>query len=32
VIVITIFETPKDNWGIRGKNADELLFIYQVNI
>ncbi|MDU3121959.1 MAG: tautomerase family protein, partial [Acinetobacter baumannii] len=31
-IEITIFETPKENWGIRGKNADELLLNYQVNI
>ncbi|MFI7879447.1 tautomerase family protein, partial [Acinetobacter baumannii] len=23
---------PKENWGIRGKNADELLLNYQVNI
>ncbi|EMF4277778.1 tautomerase family protein, partial [Acinetobacter baumannii] len=22
----------KENWGIRGKNADELLLNYQVNI
>ncbi|MEB7641995.1 tautomerase family protein [Acinetobacter pittii] len=31
-IEITIFETPKENWGIRGKNADELLLNYQVNV
>ena len=31
-IEITIFETPKCNWGIRGKNADELGLNYQVNI
>lgn len=29
---ITIFETPKENWGIRGKNADELQLNYQINI
>ena len=31
-IEITIFETPKENWGIRGKNADELTLNYQVNV
>ncbi|MDB9694830.1 tautomerase family protein, partial [Acinetobacter nosocomialis] len=31
-IEITIFETPKENWGIRGKNADELHLNYQVNV
>lgn len=31
-IEITIFETPKENWGIRGKNADELQLNYQINI
>ncbi|MNU79680.1 hypothetical protein D3C71_692950 [compost metagenome] len=31
-IEITIFETPQENWGIRGKNADELLLNYQVNV
>ncbi len=31
-IEITIFETPKENWGIRGQNADELHLNYQVNI
>lgn len=31
-IEITIFETPKCNWGIRGKNADELGLNYQVNV
>jgi phenylpyruvate tautomerase PptA (4-oxalocrotonate tautomerase family) len=29
---ITIFETPKHNWGIRGKSADELMLNYKVNI
>ncbi len=27
---ITIFETPKANWGIRGKIADELTLNYKV--
>ncbi|MDX7879527.1 tautomerase family protein [Acinetobacter nosocomialis] len=31
-IEITIFETPKENWGIRGQNADELRLNYQVNV
>ncbi|ENU29836.1 tautomerase family protein [Acinetobacter sp. NIPH 1852] len=31
-IEITIFETPKANWGIRGQNADELQLNYQVNV
>ena len=31
-IEITIFETPKSNWGIRGQNADELQLNYQVNV
>ncbi|WP_256414862.1 tautomerase family protein [Acinetobacter sp. 5862] len=31
-IEITIFETPKSNWGIRGQNADELRLSYQVNV
>ncbi|WP_025718842.1 tautomerase family protein [Paenibacillus sp. 1-18] len=29
---ITIFETPKQNWGIRGVPGDELLLNYKVNI
>ena len=29
---ITIFETPKYNWGIRGKSGDELSLNYKVNI
>ncbi|CAM3641757.1 tautomerase family protein [Marinicrinis lubricantis] len=28
---ITIFETPKQNWGIRGMSADELQLNYKVN-
>ncbi|ONN48733.1 anthranilate synthase component II [Acinetobacter genomosp. 33YU] len=31
-IEITIFETPKENWGIRGQNADEMHLNYQVNV
>ncbi|ELW83289.1 TPA: tautomerase family protein [Acinetobacter nosocomialis] len=31
-IEITIFETPKENRGIRGQNADELHLNYQVNV
>ena len=31
-IEITIFETPKVNWGIRGVPGDELVLNYQVNI
>lgn len=31
-VEITIFETPKENWGIRGKSADELSLNYQVEV
>ena len=31
-VEITIFETPKVNWGIRGQNAEELKLNYQVNV
>jgi len=31
-VEITIFETPKVNWGIRGQNAEELKLDYQVNV
>lgn len=31
-IEITIFETPRENWGIRGMNADELHLNYNVNV
>lgn len=31
-IEITIFETPKFNWGIRGLPGDELTLNYKVNI
>lgn len=29
---ITIFETPRHNWGIRGKSGDELELNYKVNV
>lgn len=31
-VEITIFETPKANWGIRGKPGDELLLNYEVAV
>lgn len=31
-IEITIFETPKHNWGIRGLPGDELALSYKVNV
>jgi len=31
-IEITIFETPKHNWGIRGLPGDELALSYRVNV
>ncbi|QIR35670.1 tautomerase family protein [Tolypothrix sp. PCC 7910] len=31
-IEITIFETPKYNWGIRGLPGDELILNYQVEV
>ncbi len=31
-IEITIFETPKHNWGIRGLPGDELALNYNVNV
>ena len=31
-IEITIFETPKFNWGIRGLPGDELTLNYKVNV
>ncbi|WP_078394568.1 tautomerase family protein [Shouchella patagoniensis] len=31
-IEITIFETPKHNWGIRGFPGDELALNYKVNV
>jgi phenylpyruvate tautomerase PptA (4-oxalocrotonate tautomerase family) len=31
-VEITIFETPKGNWGIRGMPGDELVLNYKVNV
>ena len=31
-IEITIFETPKENWGIRGMPGDELALDYKVEV
>lgn len=31
-VEITIFETPKSNWGIRGKPGDELELSYTVEV
>lgn len=31
-VEITIFETPRHNWGIRGLPADELALDYQVTV
>lgn len=31
-VEITIFETPQENWGIRGQNADELMLDYKVDV
>ena len=31
-VEITIFETPKANWGIRGKPADELTLTYKIEV
>ena len=31
-VEITIFETPKGNWGIRGQCADELALGYKVEV
>lgn len=31
-VEITIFETPKHNWGIRGLPGDELALDYKVNV
>lgn len=31
-VEITIFETPKEIWGIRGKSGDELSLNYQVEV
>lgn len=31
-VEITLFETPKENWGIRGKPGDELQLNYKVEV
>lgn len=31
-VEITIFETPKENWGIRGLPGDELALNYKVEV
>src|SRR5690349_8896926 len=31
-VEITIFETPRHNWGIRGKTGDELALNYKVEV
>ena len=31
-IEITVFETPKHCWGIRGKTGDELALSYKVEV
>jgi phenylpyruvate tautomerase PptA (4-oxalocrotonate tautomerase family) len=31
-IEITIFETPQENWGIRGQCGDDLMLNYKVNV
>ncbi len=31
-VEITIFETPKANWGIRGRTGDELALTYKVEL
>ena len=31
-VEITLFETPRENWGIRGVPADELQLNYQVQV
>ena len=31
-VEITIFETPKANWGIRGRSGDELDLTYKVEV
>ena len=31
-VEITLFETPKHNWGIRGVPGDELQLTYKVNV
>lgn len=31
-VEITLFETPKVNWGIRGRNAEDLSLDYSVDV
>jgi hypothetical protein len=31
-IEITLFESPRENWGIRGQHGDELQLNYKVEI
>ena len=31
-IEITVFETPQENWGIRGQCGDDLMLNYKVNV
>lgn len=31
-VEITIFETPKENWGIRGQHAPNLALNYKVDV
>ena len=31
-VEITIFETPKENWGIRGQHAPDLVLNYKVSV
>ncbi len=31
-VEITLFETPKANWGIRGRTGDELALAYKVEV
>lgn len=31
-VEVTLFETPKENWGIRGMPGDELALNYKVNV
>ena len=31
-IEITLFETPRSNWGIRGKAGDELILNYNIEV
>jgi phenylpyruvate tautomerase PptA (4-oxalocrotonate tautomerase family) len=31
-VEVTIFETPRQNWGIRGQTGDELALNYRVDV